>query len=170
MPRRDVDDAFEWLVLIYGIVNAIIATYPEYFYGGAAQYGMPASEVAVKSTVLPLIITALVWIVGKLATDIRVQVTAKLTAWMLALGLVYGILFSYLGGAGYIRTSGFTVGLNMLIVPILLPIITFKFVLPRYKEMYPDQNFLRSKTLLIIVYVLAGLLNLSLLFILPRPS
>jgi len=169
MPGKDVDDAFEWLVLIYGIVDAIIVTYPEYFYWGE-QYGMPASEVAVKSTVLPLIITALIWIVGKLATDIRVQVTAKLTAWMLALGLVYGILYSYLGGAGYIRTSGFTVGLNILIAPVLLPIITFKFVLPRYKEMYPDQKFLRSKTLLIIVYTLAGLLNLSLLFILPRPS
>ena len=169
MPREDVDDAFQWLVLIYGIVDAIIVTYPEYFYR-AGHYGMPASEVAVKSTVLPLIITALVWIVGKLATDIRVKVTAKLTAWMHALGLVYGILFSYLGGAGYIPLSGLLVGLNMLVFPVLLPIIIFKVVLPRYKEMHPDQNFLRSKTLLIIVYILGGLLNLSLLFILPRPT
>jgi len=169
MPREDVDDAFQWLVLIYGIVDAIIVTYPEYFYR-AGHYGMPASEVAVKSTVLPLIITALVWIVGKLATDIRVKVTAKLTAWMQALGLVYGILFSYLGGAGYIPLSGLLVGLNMLVFPVLLPIIIFKVVLPRYKEMYPDQNFLRTKTLLIIVYALGGLLNTSLLFILPRPT
>ena len=79
MSKRDVDDTFEWLVVIYGIVNAIIVSYPEYFYWGE-QYGMPAAEVAVKSTVLPLIVTALIWIVAKLATDIRIQVTAKLTA------------------------------------------------------------------------------------------
>ncbi len=169
MSKKDVDEAFEWLVVIYGIVNAIIVSYPEYFYRGE-QYGMSASEVAVKSVVLPLIITALIWIVGKLATDIRIRVTAKLTAWMFILMLVYGSIFSYLGGAGYISMSATLTGVNMLIISVLIPLINFKVVLPRYKEMYPDKNFLRSKTLLIIVYIFATILNLSLLLILPRPT
>jgi hypothetical protein len=169
MSKRDVDEAFEWLVVIYGIVNAIIVTYPEYFYWGE-QYGMSVSEVAVKSAVLPLIVTALIWIVAKLVTDIRIQVTAKLTAWLFILILVYGKIYSYLGGAGYIPMSSILTGINMLIILIFIPIITYKVVLPRYKEMYPDQNFLRSKTLLISVYILTMILNFSLLLILPRPS
>lgn len=169
MSRVDVDGAFEWLVVILGIVNAIMVSYPEYFFWGE-QYGMPASEVAVKSAVLPLLVTALIWIAGKLATDTRLQVIVKLTAWMFALSLVYGRVFSYLGAAEYISLSSILVGLNMLIIPVLIPIFAFKVVLPRYREMYPDLNLLRSKILFVIVFIFYIILNLSLLFILPRPS
>lgn len=169
MSRRDVDDAFEWLVLVFGIVNAIMVSYPEYFFWGE-MYGMPASEVAVKSAVLPLLVTALVWIVGKLATDRRLQVIAKLTAWMFALGVVYGRVFSYLGGAEYISLSSALMGLNMIILSFLIPVFTYVVVMPRYREMYPDSKLLRSKTLFVIVFIFYVILNFSLLMILPRPT
>jgi hypothetical protein len=31
MTKTDVDEAFEWLVLIIGIVSAIMGQYPKYF-------------------------------------------------------------------------------------------------------------------------------------------
>jgi len=169
MSGRDVDDAFEWLVLIYGIVNAIIVSYPEYFYWGE-QYGMPVSEVAVKSAVLPLLVTALIWIAGKLATDGRLQVIAKLTAWVFALALVWGRVFGYLGGAEFIPMSSMWMGLNMLIILFFIPVFGYVVVLPRYREMYPDLNLLRSKILFVIVFIFYVILNFSLLMILPRPS
>ena len=32
MAKHDIDEAFEWLVVILGVVTAILVQYPEHFY------------------------------------------------------------------------------------------------------------------------------------------
>ena len=161
MAKPDVDEAFEWMVLVIGIVSAIMIQYPEYFFTLTPGSAEPSLKAA-KAIVIPLLITILVWLVGKLAVRKTVQVLAKVVAWVFVIDFTVTNYFSYM--QGLIWASGFdyiamgldsvVVLLGMFLTFLVGPIFTFFVVMPKYREVYPDSLFLRSKIKLLITYVI----------------
>ena len=62
MSEVDVDGAYEWLVVIVGIVFGIMSSYPDFFWGDTEVAS--ASLLAVRSVVLPLVTSAVLWLTG----------------------------------------------------------------------------------------------------------
>jgi hypothetical protein len=159
MTKPEVDEAFEWMVLIIGIISAIMIQYPEYFYTLSPGVAEPSLKAA-KSIVIPLVITIFIWLVGKLAVRKSVQVVAKVVAWMVVVDVTIGNYYSYV--QGLIWSSGFDylaaglndvfVSLGMLLVFLVSPVLTHFVVVPKYREVYLDSTFLRNKIKLIITY------------------
>lgn len=96
--KSDVDEAFEWLIVIVSIVSAILSQYPEYFYTITPIPDRPASLKAAIAIVPPLVAVVFVWLVGELAGRDVVQATAKITAWLMTLDVTWSNLYSYFLG------------------------------------------------------------------------
>jgi hypothetical protein len=161
MTKPDVDEAFEWLVLVIGIVSAIMVQYPEYFYTMTPGVGDPSLKAA-KAIVIPLVITILIWLVGKLAVSESIQVSAKVVAWLFVADITVTNYYSYM--QGLVWASGFNyvemglddffVLLGMLLFFVIGPVLTYFVVVPKYRQVYPDSFFLRSKTKLIVTFAI----------------
>ena len=159
MIKTDVDEAFEWLVLIIGIVSAIMSQYPTYFYTMSPGVAEPSLKAA-KAIVIPLVITIFIWLIGKLAISEPLQVLAKVVAWMVVVGITLYNFYNYI--LGLIWASGFHyettilddvfVSLGIILFFLLAPIFTYFVVIPKYRQIYPESNLLRSKIKFIITY------------------
>jgi len=157
--KTDVDEAFEWLVLIIGIVSAIMSQYPTYFYTMSPGVAEPSLKAA-KAIVIPLVITIFIWLIGKLAISEPVQVLAKIVAWMVVVSITLYNFYNYI--LGLIWASGFHyettilddvfVSLGIILFFLLAPIFTYFVVIPKYRQIYPESNLLRSKIKFIITY------------------
>ncbi len=162
MTKSEVDEAFEWTVLIIGVVSAIMIQYPDYFYTltpGPADPSLKAS----KALVIPLVILIIVWLVGKLAISKRVQIYAKVFAWMLVIGFAWANLYQYLLGLIFASGIHYEVGITndiavlsgMVGIFLIDPAVTYFVVVPRYRESYPDAALLRSKSRFVLTYIIA---------------
>ena len=162
MVKSEVDEAFEWTVLIIAVVSAIMIQYPDYFYTltpGPADPSLKAS----KALVIPLVLTIIIWLIAKLAVSKRVQVFTKVFAWMVVLGFAWANLYTYLTGLIYASGIHYEIGMTNDIVVVsgmvglflIPPAITYFVIVPKYRESYPDSTLLRSKTKFIITYIIA---------------
>jgi hypothetical protein len=158
--KPEVDEAFEWMVLVIGIISAIMIQYPEYFYTLSPGVAEPSLKAA-KSVVIPLVITIFIWLIGKLAVSKSVQVLTKVVAWVFVTDVTVTNYYSYM--QGLIWYSGFDylkaglndvfVSLGMLLFLLVGPVLTHFVVAPKYREVYPDSTLLRSRVKLAIMYV-----------------
>ena len=162
MSKADVDSAFEWLVLIIGIVSAIMSQYPEHFSAFFPTLpGIPPSVAAARSLILPLVLTVFIWLVGKLIRATRYQAIIKMFAWMYALNTTWANIVTYLMGSKWVSIEfSASVPLGHLGFFLIVPTFTYAVVIPRYREIYPDSRFLRSIPAIIAALVLALLLFL----------
>lgn len=159
MAKPEVDEAFEWMVLIIGIVSAIMIQYPAYFYTMSPGVVDPSLKAA-RAIVFPLVITIVIWLVGKLAVSKPVQAFAKVVAWMVVAGVTFVNFYNYM--LGLIWASGFHyettilndvfVSLGMLLFFLLPLVLTYFVVLPKYREIYSDSGLLRSKIKFMVTY------------------
>ena len=169
MAKSEVDEAFEWTVLIIAVVSAIMIQYPDYFYTltpGPADPSLKAS----KALVIPLVLLIIVWLIAKLAINRRVQVFSKILAWMLVIGFTWANLYQYMLGLIYASGIHYEVGITndiavlsgMVGIFLIDPAVTYFVIVPRYRESYPDSTLLRSKTKFIITYIIAMICVMSL--------
>lgn len=158
MEKTDVDEAFELLLVITGIVCAIMSQYPEYFWRYFGQYpkDFPIALAATRSLVLPLVVALILWIVGKLITNLRYQAVIKVFAWMYALNLTFGNVFMYMLGSRWLPFGPeIGAGLGNIVFFLIVPSFNYVVVLPKYKKMYPESTFLQSKIMFIIASIVA---------------
>jgi len=151
MARNDIDEAFEWLIVIVSIVSSILSQYPEYFYTITPNPDRPASLKAAIAIVPPLVVVIFVWLVGKLAVRDLVQALAKITAWLMTLKVTWAYLYSYFLGVVWsawgIVPSDFMTLVGMSGVFVLSPIVTYFVVIPKYRAMYPGLPLLGRRSM-----------------------
>lgn len=171
----NVDDAFEWFVLLVAIVSAIMSQYPEYFYY-QSQQGRAPSLLAAAVIVPPLVITIMIWLVGKLASNRGTQAVARVIAWMFVMGTTWANLTSYMIGIVWAIITpvprlldDIMIGSSMIGFFLVPPFFTYLAVVPRYRELYPESAFLRSRLRFLIAFILTSLLLFA-LFVLPTIS
>lgn len=155
MSKTDLDEAFEWFVIIIGIVTGIMSGSPEYFWS-APPFDVPSSMKAAQAVVVPLLLTLMIWMIGKLAAR-QYQPIAKVIAWIYVSSLTMGYCQTFFMGIGWIPANATTVGLGM-IVGTLIPILVTIFIVPRYRESYPESKFLQSKIKLLFAYIVATII------------
>lgn len=159
MTKSEVDEAFEWMVLIIGIISAIMIQYPEYFFT-LSPGGAEPSLKAAKSIVIPLVIVIFIWLVGKLSVSNSIQVLAKVVAWVFVTDVTVSNYYNYM--QGLIWFSGFDylelglndvfVSLGMLLFFLVGPVLVHFVVVPKYRQVYPGSALIRNKVRLVIMY------------------
>jgi len=150
-----IDDAFDWLILIMSTINGIMIGLPE---------TLEARKAVAGALIPPFFVLVVVWLLGHLLKERNSKVILKIYAWLNALfslvmiGLifadnVYGII-SFLHGHVFVPFPPITLLWVALI--LVTPFLFFdKLVLPIYKEIYSDSRLLSSRRQLILLYVLA---------------
>lgn len=168
MVNHNIDEAFEWLILMLGIVSAILGQYPQYFYFITPHPERPKSLRAAMSIVIPMVITIGLWLIGKLSSKSLVQAVAKVVSWIFILGATFINLWSYFLGIilqslqmppsssiyEFIGADRVALILMLQQIGFLLfsLIIIYFVVIPKYRDIYPDIAFLKSKTKFLITY------------------
>jgi len=156
LVRSEVDEAFEWLVVILGVVTAILIQYPEYFYTTTPGETAAALKAAL-AVIPPIVIAVIIWLVGKLSERDTVQAVAKIAAWILVLNITYMNLYSYFLGIvwsvwgtvpGGLLVAGGFVGLFAL-----APSVSHFVLIPRYRRTYPGAALFQGRWRLGLLYV-----------------
>jgi len=156
-----VDEAFELMLVITGVVCAIMSQYPEYFWWTQYPEDFPIALAATRSLILPLVVALTLWIVGKLVTNLRYQPVIKVFAWMYALNLTFGFVLMYMVGSKWLPFGPeIGVGLGNTLFFFIIPSLNYVIVLPKYKKMYAESKFLQSKIMFIVASIVALLLFL----------
>jgi hypothetical protein len=161
LEKADVDEAFELMLVITGIVCAIMSQYPEYFWWTQYPEDFPIALAATRSLILPLIVALTLWTVGKLVTNLRYQAVIKVFAWMYALNLTFGFVLMYMVGSKWLPFGPeIGAGLGNILFFLIIPSLNYVIVLPKYKKMYAESKFLQSKIMFIVASIVALLLFL----------
>ena len=156
LEKADVDEAFELLLVITGIVCAIMSQYPEYFWWTQYPEDFPIALAATRSLILPLIVALTLWIVGKLVTNLRYQAVIKVFAWIYALNLTFGDVLMYMLGSKWLPFGPeIGAGLGNILFFLVIPSLNYVIVLPRYKKMYAESKFLQSKIMFVVASIVA---------------
>jgi len=156
LSKTDVDRAYELLVVIIGLNFSIMGKNPEFFWGGNPD--MPIELTAMRQTVIPLLVLTSIWLTGYLLTNENHKILVKIAAWAFALFMAMVHTLIYFEGAqfwsGVPHQQEQYIGLPFVL--LIIPLLVFKFIAPRYKEMYPDATFFKTNTRLrlVITYVL----------------
>ena len=170
MEKDDIDKAFEWLIVVIGIITAILNQYPEYFYAVTPNPDRPFSLRVAIGVVPTMVAITMIWLIGKLSSRSVVQALAKVTAWILITNTTIASLVFYSMGVmiAFGRAASevaFMPMLALLGIFIFCPIVTYNVLIPKYREMYPDISVLRNKVQLIFLIVSASILSLFFFFL-----
>ena len=161
----DVDGAYEWLIVLVGIIFGIMSSYPDFFWGDIPEAS--ASLQAVRIVVLPLVVSAVLWLIGKLLLKPNRMLVVKLVAWMYSLATTIAIFLNYLMGVQFLviqsESSQAIVGYSALF--LVSPVFVYGVVYPLYKRKYPDASFFKNKSWFLLVLSLFILLIIGLIYL-----
>ncbi len=156
MSKSDVDSAYQSLIVILGLMYSIMGSNSEFFWNEFTE--MPSEITAMRSSVIPLLILAALLFIGMLMTNENHKIYAKLVAWATALTLAIMNITIYFIGVQLIGGGNpkMDLPIAILLFFILVPGLVFTFISPKYKEVYPDSTFFKSKTRqrLVLTYVI----------------
>lgn len=162
LTKVNIDEAFEWLIVMLGIVSAIMSQYPQYFYSFSPRPDRPLSLRAAISIVPPMVITIVLWLIGKISSRNLVQAVTKVISWLFIIGITWANLWSYFSGIILAEFSILPINypnfLGAIGFFVLSPIVTYFGVIPKYREIYPELSFLKSKTKFLITYAITNIL------------
>jgi len=149
---EEIDEAFNWLILIMSTINGILIGLPE---------TIEAKKAVAGWLIPPFFMLAIVWLLSHLIKRSYLKAILKTYAWFNALFilLLFSIVFSEV-------TYGFTLQRVSQVFPLLLipwfvfwlvgPFIFFDLLIrPIYKETYKDSRLLTSRKRLVSLYILA---------------
>jgi len=167
-----LDEAFNWLVLILSTIGGSLSQFPELY-----PFSSPQVELAVlRLMIFPVIVLVFLWLLGLLIRNISYQVVVKAFSWIYAsimlvadlVVLIWAIMPSMfevlekivgpLGGPQATLLGNIVLGL-ILSSPLYVSILFCLFVIrPRMRETYKDSRFLYSLPKQALLYVAAVLL------------
>jgi len=151
----EIDKAFDWVVVILGILTGVLTNLPE------TMEGKKAVALAFVPSLLVLVV---VWLFSHLATRTSHKTVLKTYAWFNAsfLFLTYINEFFYVASPMYVYLF-FRQGGPLTWVPlwvflpsfIIMPFLLYtKAVQPKYRQVYTDSKFLAGR-MPILLYILS---------------
>ena len=166
----EIDDAFNYLVVILSIIAGALSQFPEIFpFSFAIQTPLGIAIGFVRILFLPIIVLVFVWLWSYLARETEHKVVLKSLSWILASIIMFYqliILFAgiYFSGATGVQPQenplGFIVALLILVSPLFLsPILYVSAIRPRLREIHKDSKFLVNTSQQVLLYIVAVLLN-----------
>lgn len=165
MSDSDIDKAYDLLVVIIGLIYSTMGSNPEMFWEEGPFFSLEIQ--AMRSTVFPLIILALLYFTSKLIPNKNGKILLKFVAWMTAFGQGFGLFIAYLHGAKYIYLDQYGLLGELVLMSsfLILPLVVYILIFPQYKKQYPDVTFFKQKVWSILSYVLYLLVTGSTIFL-----
>jgi hypothetical protein len=165
-----LEEAFNWLVVILGIVAGALSQFPELW--PLQIHGVTRPVFLVRILILPVIVLVLIWLWSYLAKEKEHQVVLKSLSWVLAtILMIADIVFIILGTYGLDPNTLTGPGENFLqwIIYVLLILSPFYLappfclfgVRPRMREIHKNSKFLYSLPKQALLYIIAVLLYLT---------
>lgn len=168
---NQLDEAFNWLVLILITASGALSQFPEILYFVLPETQVGVAIWLVRILIFPVIVLVLIWLGGYLAKGIEKQTILKSFSWILALIMLFYLLIfmllSFIFPGGPAEPSGptqenlplFMILVLSLISPLFLSLLVFhQVVRPRMREIYPGSKFLASLSQEALIYIAAVLL------------
>jgi hypothetical protein len=151
---EEIDEAFNWLVLILGTISATLVDYRHLY--PFSSLITPKVEIQLMSLLfIPLIELVILWLSSYLIQKKEIRIVLKTFSWIYALFILILDLMFFLGivVGKDIRTSPFIAG-PAFFIPSL---IYLAIIHSRYRAIYPDSKFLNSnvKQILLCLVVTA---------------
>jgi len=162
---EEIDEAFNWLVLILTMLAGSLIQYPSLYPTFANRLN---PEIPVMRVILiPLIVLIIFWLGSHLIQNKVMKVFLKCSSWLYALSILTVDLLFLIGGilGVHILESGLLwIGLAS-VVPIS---IYLNFVRKQYKLIYPDSQFLknnRKQALFCVIIIVPSIVSVPALAI-----
>lgn len=171
---NQLDEAFNWLVLILITISGALSQFPEIFYF-FPQVESPAGIAIglVRILIFPVVILVFIWLWGYLTRETEHQVALKSLSWILAfiilLYLLVFLILSFIRPGGPTENGGptrenlplFVILMLSLVSPLFLsPLFFLRAVRPRMREIYKDSELLRSLSKEVLLWIVAVALYL----------
>ena len=157
---EEIDEAFNWLVLILGTLAAALIESLHLFPFPPTHTLTPELEIQfVKLYFIPLIVLVISWLSSHLVQNKGIRVVLKSFSWIYALLLLIIDLLFFLS---VILAKDITGSHTVVMPSFWIPTLVYLFVIrKRYKLIYPDSKFLKNNILQVlfclIITVITGL-------------
>jgi hypothetical protein len=139
---EEIDEAFNWLVLILTTLGGSLISYPSLYPTFANRLN---PEIPVMRVILfPLIALIILWLGSHLIRNKGTKVVLKCSSWLYALSVFTVDLLFLIGGILGVHILQY--GLLWIGLASVIPIsIYLKFIRREYESIYPDSQFLKNK-------------------------
>jgi len=152
---EEIDEAFNWLVLILGTLAATLV-------GSMHLFPLPSPPLTPKIEIqflkllfVPLIVLVISWLSSHLIQNKEIKIVLKSFSWLYALFLLLIDLLFFLSVILSEYILGTLIGVALLWVPSL---VYLGGIRKRYKLIFPDSKFLNSnKIQVFFCNVVAGI-------------
>ena len=152
---EEIDEAFNWLVLILGTLAATLV-------GSMHLFPLPSPPLTPKIEIqflkllfVPLIVLVVSWLSSHLIQNKEIKIVLKSFSWLYALFLLLIDLLFFLSVILSEYILGTLIGVALLWVPSL---VYLGVIRKRYKLIFPDSKFLNSnKIQVFFCNVVAGI-------------
>lgn len=155
---EEIDEAFNWLVLILTMLAGSLIQYPS-LYPTFAHRTDPEIPV-MRVILLPLIVLIILWLGSHLVQNRGIKVVLKCSSWLYSLSILTVDLFFLVGGILGVHILGYGptwIGL----VSVVPASIYLCLIRKQYQLIYSDSNFLRNNRkqaifcIIIIIFTIA---------------
>jgi len=162
---EEIDEAFNWLVLILTMLAGSLIQYPSLYPTFANRLN---PEIPVMRVILiPLTVLIIFWLGSHLIQNKGTKVFLKCSSWLYALSILTVDLLFLIGGILGVHILGYA--LLWIGLASVIPISIYLSVIRKqYKLVYPDSQFLKSdrkQTLFCLIIILPSIGSIPVLAI-----
>lgn len=152
---REVDEAFNWLVLILSTVSGVLVGLPE---------TMEVKKAVALGLVPPLLVLVILWLFSHLTGRTSPKIILKSFAWFYAsfMFLTFIFVFAYVTSPLFISfffrpyTPLVLVGIAMAVFFFVAPFVFYSVAIqPKYRKDHRDSKLLASRLRPALLYILA---------------
>ncbi|MGQ9596599.1 MAG: hypothetical protein ACUVQY_01470 [Thermoproteota archaeon] len=152
VTSEEMDDAFDWLILVISAINGILIGLPGTFEGRRIVAGW---------LIPPFFVLIAVWLLSRLIKRQHIKVGLKSYAWLYALLMITFFIMIFIDIIyGLLRKLTVFAVFPPLAIPYTALVYSGPFIFfdplirPVYKEAYKDSRLLTSRKQLILLYIL----------------
>lgn len=137
---EEIDEAFNWLVLILSILSAALMQYPQLYPFPFPHHLLHPEITIMRLILLPLTVLVIVWLSSHLTQHQALKIVLRCFAWIFALIiLVMDVVLLLAAIVGTHFISFFVVPGWLLAIAVYLGVIR-----NRYRQLFPESRFLAS--------------------------
>jgi len=162
---EEIDEAFNWLVLILGTLSGALI-------GSMHLFPLPVPPLTpnieiqfIKLLYVPFIVLVISWLSSRLVQNQKIRIVLKSFSWLYALLLLFADLLFLASVILVYDVRGTLLGVVVSWVPSL---VYLGAVRKRYQQIFPDSKFLNStKTQVLFCIIITSLTSLQMIVSIP---
>jgi hypothetical protein len=140
---EEIDEAFNWLVLILTMLAGSLIQYPSLYPSFA--YRLDPEIPVMRVILIPLIVLIICWLGSQLTQNKGIKIVLKCSSWLYSLSILTVDLLFLVGGILGESVLSLGYGLPWIGLASVVPIsIYLSLIRKQYQLIYPDSQFLKT--------------------------